>query len=213
MYSSYTAASFARKHALADRHGVNLEGALTWAFEFEDQPYFAGQRVLASNGIDLPVLNVFRMFSKMSGLRLQTSSSGEVPLDEIMRAGVRGAPDVGALASMDGDKVWVMLWHYHDDDISGPDAKVELAIEGLPPKPGLPRVTEHRIDSRHSNAYAEWQRMGAPTEPNEKQYGALVRAGALAEAAAPSVVPGPQGRLGLSVVLARQAVTLVTLEW
>ena len=42
MYSSYTAASFARKHELAAKHGVNLEGALTWAFEFEDQPYFAG---------------------------------------------------------------------------------------------------------------------------------------------------------------------------
>ena len=25
-----------------EMHGVNLEGALTWAFEFEDQPYFAG---------------------------------------------------------------------------------------------------------------------------------------------------------------------------
>jgi xylan 1,4-beta-xylosidase len=67
MYSSYTAASFARKHDLADKHGVNLEGALTWAFEFEDQPYFAGFRSLASNGIDKPVLNVFRMFSQMSG--------------------------------------------------------------------------------------------------------------------------------------------------
>ena len=70
MYSSYTAASFARKHDLADRHGVNLEGALTWAFEFEDQPYFAGFRALATNGIDLPVLNVFRMFSQMGGKRL-----------------------------------------------------------------------------------------------------------------------------------------------
>ena len=70
MYSSYTAASFARKHDLADRHGVNLEGALTWAFEFEDQPYFAGFRALATNGIDLPVLNVFRMFSQMGGQRV-----------------------------------------------------------------------------------------------------------------------------------------------
>ena len=70
MYSSYTAASFARKHDLAEKHGVNLEGALTWAFEFEDQPYFAGFRSLATNGIEKPVLNVFRMFSKMSGQRL-----------------------------------------------------------------------------------------------------------------------------------------------
>jgi xylan 1,4-beta-xylosidase len=29
MYSSYTAAVFARKHLLADRYGVNLEGAVT----------------------------------------------------------------------------------------------------------------------------------------------------------------------------------------
>src|SRR5712691_4094243 len=66
MYSCYTAACFSRLPELAAKHGVNLEGALTWAFEFEDQPYFAGFRALASNGLDLPVLNVFRMFGMMS---------------------------------------------------------------------------------------------------------------------------------------------------
>ena len=40
---------------------MNLLGAVTWAFEFEDQPYFDGFRDLATNGIDKPVLNVFRM--------------------------------------------------------------------------------------------------------------------------------------------------------
>ena len=44
MYSSYTAASFPRALDLAREHGVNLQGALTWAFEFEDQPPFAGFR-------------------------------------------------------------------------------------------------------------------------------------------------------------------------
>ena len=74
MYSSYTAASFARKHDLADRHGVNLEGALTWAFEFEDTPFFAGFRALATNGINLPVFNVFRMFSRMGAERIPATS-------------------------------------------------------------------------------------------------------------------------------------------
>src|SRR5206468_8601615 len=83
MYSSYTAASFARKYELADRHGVNLEGVLTWAFTFEDQPYFAGFRQLATNGVDLPVLNVFRMFGRMSGRRLAVRSSAGVPLDKM----------------------------------------------------------------------------------------------------------------------------------
>src|SRR5438046_9127144 len=111
MYSSYTAAVFARKHDLAEKHGVNLEGALTWAFEFEDQSYFAGFRSLASNGIDKPVLNVFRMFAKMRGQRLAAESSGALPLEEVVRRGVRGQPDVGALASLDGKRVCVMMWH------------------------------------------------------------------------------------------------------
>jgi xylan 1,4-beta-xylosidase len=63
MYSSYTAASFARLWELARKRHVNLEGAVSWSFEFEDQPWFAGYRQLATNGVDLPVLNVFRLFA------------------------------------------------------------------------------------------------------------------------------------------------------
>ena len=78
MYSSYTAAQLARTYELADLYKVNLLGSVTWAFEFEDQPYFAGFRDLATNGIDKPVLNVFRMLGKMSGerVRVQSSSGG-----------------------------------------------------------------------------------------------------------------------------------------
>src|SRR5262249_33255097 len=132
MYSSYTAASFARKYDLAQRAGVNLEGALTWGFGFEDQPYFAGFRVLATNGIGLPVLNVFRMFSLMGGHRLEVRSSAEVGLDSILAKGVRGTPDVSALAAVDGDTLTILAWHYHDDDVPGPDAEVALDIVGLP---------------------------------------------------------------------------------
>ena len=76
MYSSYTAAQIARTYELADLHKVNLRGTVTWAFEFEDQPYFAGFRDLATNGIDKPVLNVFRMLGMMRGQRLHVESSG-----------------------------------------------------------------------------------------------------------------------------------------
>src|SRR5690606_2772770 len=129
---SYTAASFPRKLDLADKHGVNLEGALTWAFEFEDQPYFAGFRSLATNGVDKPVLNVFRMFSKMDGDRLPVTSDAAISLPEILRSGVRGKADVSALASLGGKKLSVLVWHYHDDDVQGPDAAVSLEIPGLP---------------------------------------------------------------------------------
>jgi xylan 1,4-beta-xylosidase len=94
MYSSYTAASFPRAVELAERHGVNLEGALTWAFEFEDQPPFAGFRQVASAGIDLPVLNVFRMFAKMSGQRLAVESNAGLNAEIILAKNVRGNPDI-----------------------------------------------------------------------------------------------------------------------
>ena len=146
MYSSYTAASFARKHDLADKHGVNLEGALTWAFEFEDQPYFAGFRALASNGIDLPVLNVFRMFSKMSGQRLAVESDGAVPLDAILKDGVRAKPDVSALASLDKNKLCVLVWHYHDDDRARPSRRGGDGDERLAAakRRGAPAALPHR---------------------------------------------------------------------
>ena len=73
MYSSYTAASFARKYELADYYGVNLLGAVTWGFEFEAQSWFAGFRDMSTNGVDKPVLNVFMMFGMMEGMRFGVS--------------------------------------------------------------------------------------------------------------------------------------------
>ena len=67
MYSSYTAASFAQLYAMKEKYNINLIGAVSWSFEFEDQPWFAGFRDLATNGVDKPVLNVFRMFGFMKG--------------------------------------------------------------------------------------------------------------------------------------------------
>ena len=84
---------------LEDRHKVNLEGILTWAFEFEDQPYFDGFRTLATNGVDKPVLNFFRMAGMLRGDRIQTQSDGAVELDSMLSAGVRQHPTIDALAT------------------------------------------------------------------------------------------------------------------
>jgi xylan 1,4-beta-xylosidase len=213
MFSSYTAAVFARKHLLAEQHGVNLMGALTWAFEFEDQPYFAGFRALATNGIDLPVLNVFRMMAKLTGRRLPVESSGDVGLDAIMRDGVRRAADVSALASLAPGKLAVMVWHYHDDDVPGPDANVSLELSGLPSAASSARVTHYRIDETHSNAFAEWKRMGSPLAPTRAQYDLLEAAGQLGKVDAPSTVRVEKGTAMITFGLPRQAVSLLVLEW
>jgi xylan 1,4-beta-xylosidase len=214
VYSSYTAASFARKHDLAERHAVNFAGALTWAFTFEDQPYFAGFRQLASCGLALPVLNVFRMFSQMTGQRLTVESDGAVALDAITERGVRGKPDVAALASVDPNKLSILVWHYHDDDVAGPDAAVELAVTGLPSAPSEAKLTHYRVDENHSNAYGAWKRMGSPIAPNQRQYTLLQEASRLASLTdAPVTVRVQQGGAMLKFALPRQGVSLLQLTW
>jgi len=225
MYSSYTAASFARAHELADEHGVNFEGALTWAFEFEGQPFFAGFRALASGGIDLPVLNVFRMFSRMSGQRLAVESNGAVPLATMLREGVRSSPDVSALASLDftvnpnsksangRNKLCILVWHYHDDDVPGPDADIQLSINGLPIRAGAAQLRQYRIDHDHSNAFTAWQRMGSPQQPTTKQYTELEQTGQLATIGAQQTVLVRDATTTLRLKLPRQAVALLVLEW
>jgi xylan 1,4-beta-xylosidase len=213
MYSSYTAAVFTRKHDLAEKHGVNLEGALTWAFEFEDQPYFAGFRALASNGLDLPVLNVFRMFGRMGGRRLPVQSTADPGLEAILKDGVRAAPDVSALASLEARRLSVLVWHYHDDDVPGPDAAVELSVSGLPLGRGQGRLQHYRIDESHSNSYAAWKRMGSPIAPDERQYAQLEEAGQLTAMGSPTAVRVEGGRARLAFALPRQAVSLLVLEW
>jgi xylan 1,4-beta-xylosidase len=213
MYSSYTAASFPREYELAQQHGVNLEGALTWAFEFEGQPPFAGFRQLASAGIDLPVLNVFRMFAKMSGQRVAVASSAGLDAQTILQSGVRGRPDVSALASLDQAKLAVLVWHYHDDDLPGPDAEVALALDHLPFANGDVKMTHYRIDAEHSNSYQKWLRMGSPAPLSEKQFSELEKAGQLAMTGQPETVRVESGKASVNFNLPRQAVTLLVFDW
>ena len=213
MYSSYTAASFARKHELAARHKVNLQGALTWAFEFEDQPYFAGFRQLASNGIDMPVLNVFRMFSRMQGRRLPAHELAPGVARRHSRARACAAsPMWASWRAAANDELAVLVWHYHDDDVPGPDAAVKLdASRDCRAAPR--KLTHYRIDATHSNSYAAWQRMGSPIAPDKAAYESLRAAGqlaALGDACGPA--RGVAVGRALTFPLPRQAVSLLVIR-
>jgi xylan 1,4-beta-xylosidase len=217
VYSSYTAASFARKHLLAEKHGVNLEGAVTWAFEFEDQPYFAGFRAMASNGLTLPVFNVHRMMAKMSGRRIDAQSSGDPGVEAIIKSGVRGTTaDVAALASLDTARrqLAVLVWHYHDDDVTGPAADVALTLAGLPADATAPRLMHFRVDATHSNAYTLWQSLGSPVAPTKPQYAQLEAAAQLGQLEnSLATVAVESGTATLKFPLPRQAVSLLVLNW
>jgi xylan 1,4-beta-xylosidase len=154
------------------------------------------------------------MFSRMGGQRVATTSSAEVPLNTIIHQGVRGAPDVAALTSLEGHKLSVLVWYYHDDDLPGPDAQVHLALANLPLAAGEGRLTHYRIDQTHSNAFTKWKGLGSPPEPNEAQYAQMKEAGKLATLAdAPATVSVAGGTATLDFTLPRQAVSLLVVEW
>lgn len=211
MYSSYTAASFARKYLLADYHKINFLGAVSWSFEFENQPWFYGYRDLASNGVDKPVLNVFRMFGMMKGKRIETTGSSMYPFLLVRDSSVRKTDDVGALASKDKNNIAVMVWNYHDDDTTGPARQVRVRISNIP-APQV-KITEYRIDNQHSNAYELWKKMGSPQQPTAAQIAELEKAGQLEKLSAPANATVNNGVLYYPTVLPRQAVSLIKLDW
>jgi len=211
LYASYTAAIYPRLWQLAQKRDVNLDGALTWAFEFEDQPWFAGYRQLSTNGIDLPVLNVFRLFAQLGAEEVAASSDAEVPLDAIEANGVEGAPDVGVLATQTADhRLEIFVWYYHDDDLAGPVADVHMHLVGL--KVGAIKVTQWRVDGDHGNAFTAWQAMGSPQAPNEKQYQALEAASTMQPLTWPAAIVVAGGVADLNFTLPRQGVSLLVLE-
>ncbi len=211
MFSSYTAAAFARKYALADHFGVNLKAAVTWAFEFEDQPWFHGFRDLATNGVDKPVLNVFRMYGKMRGKRVAVTGNQAYTFLGIRDSSVRRKADVDALASKDKRSAAVMVWHYHDDDTLAPAAPVELQLKGLAAK--RVQVKHFQIDETHSNAYTVWKNMGSPQQPTPAQVALLEKAGLLAMLTPPQSLPVKEGVALLKMDLPRQAVSLLEISW
>ncbi len=210
MYSSYTAASFARKYLLADEHKANLVGVVSWAFEFENQPWFAGFRDLATNGVDKPVLNVFRMFGMMKGKRVNVSGNRMYDLKTFVDSSVRKQTDIGALAAKDKNSATIMVWNYHDEDKQEAAEEINIAIVGLTVK--AITVTEYRIDNEHSNSYEVWKKMGSPQNPTTEQITALEKAGQLQMMHDPVKMKG-NSKMVLKIQLPRQGVSLLKLDW
>ena len=211
LYPCYTAAALRGILDLAEARAINLAGVVTWAFEFEGQPWFEGFRSLATNGVDKPVLNLFRMLGMLTGDRLRTDSTGSLTLDSMLRDGVRERPYIDAMASRGERAISVLLWNYHDDDLPAPDADIKLEVSGLPAGARV-EMRHYRIDATHSNAYTVWKQMGSPPSPSPEQLSRLASAAQLASIEPPRRLPG-NGPAAVEFRLPRQAVSLVQLAW
>jgi xylan 1,4-beta-xylosidase len=213
LYASYTSEVLYNIYALASREHTNFLGAVTWAFEFEGQPYFAGFRELASNGLDKPVLNAFRMFGMLGHDRVRVTSSGALPTDEVVRAGVRGQPDINAIATRKDNEIEILIWNYHDDDLPADAAPIDLVIEGLPAKTKIGLGEHFRVDSDHSNAFAAWKDTGSLQSLSPGQYEQLEGAGQLQLLNSPAWIPIERGAARLQFTLPRQGLSLLRIAW
>ncbi len=213
LYASYTAETLFHILALARRERVNFAGAVTWAFEFEDQPYFAGFRELASNGLDKPVLNAFRMFGLLGDARVKATSSAALETEQVVREGVRTQPEINVIATRKEREIEALIWNYHDDDLPAAPATIDLTITGLP-LPVQRGLLEHfRIDSDHSNAFSAWKLLGSPAAPTPEQYAKLESDGQLQLLDSPQWIRIDHGVVHLKFELPRQGISLIRIGW
>jgi len=213
LYAAYTAETLNNILFLASRERINFLGAVTWAFEFEDQPYFEGFRTLATNGVDKPVLNTFRMLGLLGNQRVNATSSGALRSEDVIRDGVRGQPDISVIATRKEHEAEILIWNYHDDDLPAAATPIDLLVSGLPTKTSHGLLEHFRIDVGHSNAFTVWKDLGSPQSPTDEQYEQLQRAGQLQLLTSPAWMPINQGAAHLEFALPRQGLSLIRISW
>ncbi len=214
MYSSYTAAALARIYDLKDMYNENLIGAVNWSFEFENQPWFAGYRDLATNGADKPVLNIFRMLGMMKGERVAVISNRAYNMQTVLDSSIRGKQtDIGGLAAKDKKSATVLVWNYSDKDKQSAGEPVSINVDGIPVEITSVNVTEYRVDETHSNSYTAWKNMGSPQQPTAKQIAILEKAGQLQTIGKPAQLKVKAGSVNINVSLPQQGVSLLVINY
>jgi len=213
VYPAYTAAAMKALMELAAQTQVHMAGFVTWAFEFEGQPLFVGQRALSTHGIDKPLMNFFRMAGLMGGERVELTSTSALSPERIIDAGVRQGPDVDGVATRENDSTGVLLWNYQDDDVPGGSVPVRISIGGIPATARRVVMEEFRIDGQRSNAFAAWKEMGSPAEPSAEQDARLRSAGQLQLESSPRWVRVEDGRADVEIDLPRESVDLIRVFW
>ena len=157
------------------RGGARVHQATTWSFYFEGERFFEGTRSLfTAQEIQKPVLNAYRMLSRLGTTRLAVESSGAWPLDRL-DDGAAGMPEeIDAIATTGGDGVSVLVWRHADDQYAADSraTAVTLKLEHLPFR-GEARLSHWRIDAAHSNSHTAWRALGGPQDPSERELAAI----------------------------------------
>jgi xylan 1,4-beta-xylosidase len=209
LYAVYNALEIKKTAELAAKHGVTLQGAVTWAFQFDDQPYFAALRELTTRGIDKPVLNGFKLLGMLGDTALAVSTTAPVDADTIVASGVP-APVVDAVAARGKHDVDVLVMAYRDDFVTGQMPRVKLTVTGLPAK--TVTVEQYRVGGLR-DAFTLWRAMGEPQSPTPEQYKQLEAAGKDFRNGPPTTHAVTDGALSLNASPSEIGLTLYRITW
>jgi xylan 1,4-beta-xylosidase len=159
-----------------DAHsGARVHQATTWSFYFEGERFFEGTRSLfTAAGIEKPVLNAYRMLSRLGDRRLTVESSHAWLLDRLDDGEAEMPQEIDALATSRHEAVQILVWRHADDQYTTDAREIEVTVrvERLP-FAGEVRVHHARIDGCHSNSHAVWQTLGRPQDPSPAELSAL----------------------------------------
>jgi xylan 1,4-beta-xylosidase len=151
------------------------------------------------------------MFGLMSGKRITVKSDNGLSATDIITNSVRENNDINAIASKNSNSICVIVWNYHDDDLTGPSSAVELTINGIPNDKVL--LHHYRVDQQFSNSFEKWKAMGKPQQVSAEQYEELQRSGQLQLYTSPEWKKIKNGNVILEFDLPRQGVSLLRLSW
>jgi xylan 1,4-beta-xylosidase len=208
-YPTFLCALVKRILDLDRAFGDRIALITTWAFYMEGKRFFEGNRALVDNAnIQKPILNGLRMLGRLGQTRLgATSSHGR----DVMRGNAPVA-EVDGLAAASGERVTVLVWHQADAWWTEGMADVDVEVAGMPFE-GPASVRHTRIDGEHSNAYAEWVRLGEPQDPSPAEIARIKRRQGLELFEPPRTLPvGMDRRLRLRFPLPLFGTSLLEIE-
>ena len=220
-YASYVAATYTRLHDLCVRRGMTVR-PLAWAFMFPQEECFSGTRTFSTQGIDKPVMNLFRMLAQLDDTTIAMKSNAEVDpsidrtlIDDFDEAaptrytGEGAQTVIAGLATQDtkdGDTVHVLLYSHCDDIDVHETHDIDVQINGL--QPGRYQLTHQRIDHDYSNAHTRWLIEGSPKYPTGDQYEAIKQAGTLHDFTPTQVAVAPSSNADSTDTSAESGITL-----
>jgi xylan 1,4-beta-xylosidase len=151
------------------------------------------------------------MLGIMQGKRILVNTENGINANHIIENGVRIQNDVNALASKEGNSVWILVWNYHDLNQLGTSNSVNLKIDGL--KNGKALLHHYRVDENHSNSFEKWKAIGCPQNVTQEQFKELEKSGQLALLSSPEWKNIKNNTTNINFELPQQGVSLIQLTW